>query len=107
MNGKIYGIGRFSGILFEYDFSKNEWVVKISVMGRWGCCGVSEGKYIYVVGGILYESREYIIGFFKVERFDLNLNKWEEVVVMNEVRYNVFGVVMNGKIYIVGGIVVI
>ncbi|XP_068683052.1 kelch-like protein 3 [Montipora foliosa] len=104
LNGKIYGTGRFSGILFEYDPSKNEWAVKTPAMGLWGCCGVSDGKHIYVVGGTLHEPREHTIGSFKVERFDPNLNKWEEAAAMNEARHNAFGAAMNGKMYVAGGI---
>lgn len=55
------------------------------------------------MGGIKNEI-DVINGIIIVEKFSLSGMMWEEVVVMNELRYVVFGVVMNGKIYIVGGL---
>ena len=90
--------------IYRYHPDKNTWeMCGDEALSRWGACGVTDGKCIYIMGGTKDETQE-INGTTKVEKFSPNESIWEEVAAMNEARHSAFGAAMNGKIYIAGGL---
>lgn len=59
--------------------------------------------HLHNVGGTKNET-DVISGTTIVEKFSPREMIWEEVAAMNEARHAAFGAVMNGKIYIAGGL---
>lgn len=84
----VYGVGSVEGYWKFISIYKDGDIVK-------GVCIVGEGKCLYFIGGILV--------FIECRKFDILEIKWENIVYMLEGRYNIYGVVFYGKIYIVGG----
>lgn len=64
---------------------------------------------LYVIGGLYIgdvDKNGYILRFVNyVVRFNIVIQKWEKIVSLLCVRYGVCGVVVCGKIFIVGGII--
>ena len=90
--------------LYKYDPDENTWDLEsYETLSRWGACGVTDGRYIYIIGGTENESKE-INATSKVEKvIPIEPYAWEEVAHMTEARHDAFGTAMNGKIYIAGG----
>ena len=90
--------------IYRYHPDKNTWEISGDcALSRWGACGVTDGQFIYIMGGTMNETNE-INGTTKVEKFSPSGMKWEEVAAMNEPRHAAFGAAMDGKIYIAGGL---
>ena len=100
----------------EYNPDKNIWEGSYRHIGRWGACFVTDGHYIFIIGGTLAGSED-ITATTKVEKFfpdDLAEDededededgevKFAKLAPMNEARHDAFGAAMNGKIYVAGG----
>ena len=56
---------------------------------------------MYIIGG---SSSLTDYGSTTVKKLNLQESSVEDVVAMNEARYNAFGAAMNGKIYVAGGL---
>ena len=104
LNNCMYAItGDESGTVYAYHPEQNDWdELDDAPSSRWGACGVTDGKHLYVMGGTSVDDIE-ISGTVTTERFDPNEDNWEEVADMQEARHGAFGVAMNGKLYIAGG----
>ena len=90
--------------IYRYHPDKNTWeLCGGDARSRWGACGVTDGQYIYIMGGTRKETL-VINGTIEVEKFSPSERTWEEVAAMNEPRHAAFGAAMNGKIYIAGGL---
>ena len=90
--------------IYTYHPDKNKWeIYGDRPLSRWGACGVSDGRHIFIMGGSKNENKE-INGITKVEKLDPSEDSWEEVAAMNEARHYGFGAAMNGKIYVAGGL---
>ena len=89
--------------ILRYDPAKSEWkeVIGSFKVHCYGLCGVTDGYHIYVIGGS--DSYYGKSGTTKVLRIDIEKGNCEEVVPMNEARRDAFGMSMNGKIYVAGG----
>jgi len=88
--------------IFKYNPVKNEWDKGQALM-RWGACSVSDGHYLYIMGGTNRGEKE-INATVVVEKVDPNADGMEDVAPMNEARHDAFGAAMNGKIYVAGGL---
>ena len=87
---------------YEYDPEWNQWdVLGMSVLRRWGTCGVNDGHHFYIIGGS-HRGDPEICGTSTVERCN-SVGFLEEITAMNEARHDAFGAAMNGKIYVAGG----
>jgi len=89
--------------IFTYNPVENKWDMLYDPLDRWGACGVTDGHYLYIMGGTNKEDEE-INAIAKVEKIDPSEYIREEVAVMNEARHDAFGAAMNGKIYVAGGL---
>jgi len=89
--------------IFTYNPVENKWDMLYHPLDRWGACGVTDGHYLYIMGGTNKEDEE-INAIAKVEKIDPSEYIREEVAVMNEARHDAFGAAMNGKIYVAGGL---
>ena len=94
--------------IYEYNPDKNIWVGSYRELGRWGACFVTDGHYIFIIGGILSQN-EKIITTTEVQKIipahgtENGKVEFKEVAPMNEARHDAFGAAMNGKIYVAGG----
>ena len=88
--------------IFKYHPDKNEWEM-CDTLSRWGASGVTDGQWIYMMGGTKNETLT-ITGTTIVHKFSPSGIIWEEVSAMNEARHAAFGAAINGKIYIAGGL---
>ena len=98
--------------LYEYNLDKNIWVGSFRCLDRWGACFVSDGHYIFIIGGTLEESSflenktkgttevKKIIPADETENDEV---EFKVVAPMNEARHDAFGAAMDGKIYVAGG----
>ncbi|XP_078351589.1 kelch-like protein 3 [Oculina patagonica] len=103
LNGCMYASGCETGMVYAYFPEKNDWDILDGLSSsRWGACGFTDGKYLYIIGGTPMNTYK-ISGTVTTERFDPSGNSWEEVAAMNEARHDAFGAAMNGKLYIAGG----
>lgn len=70
---------------------------------RMGVCIVIKNNFVYFFGGRFGYCWKFSC-LNEVYRFDLFVNKWERVVDMNEGRCYVLGVVVYGKVFVIGRI---
>lgn len=63
-------------------------------------CVVGAGHHLYLFGGKLPQSSEYVT---KAERFDTMVNEWEKIADMQYERGGAFGVASEEKIFVGGG----
>ncbi len=104
LNGCMYAIGGETGMVYAYYYPEmNDWDILDGLSSsRWGACGVTDGKYLYIIGGTPMNTFK-ISGTVTTERFDPSEYTWEEVAAMNDARHDAFGADMNGKLYVAGG----
>ena len=101
--------------IYEYNPDKNIWVGFFNCLRRFGACFVTDGHYIFLIGGTkisgspLSQKRKKITATTEVKKIipaDRTENgevEFKEVAPMNEARHDAFGAAMNGKIYVAGG----
>nr|XP_015196791.1 PREDICTED: kelch-like protein 15 isoform X3 [Lepisosteus oculatus] len=89
-----------SSKVFRYDPRQNSWLrmADMSVPRSEFAVGVI-GKYIYAVAGRTRDET-----FYSTERYDIVEDKWEFVDPYPVNKYGHEGTVLNGKLYITGGI---
>ena len=106
VRGQIYAIEITTmsdqSIIKRYDVELSSWQTVYTRQGcRVGSCVVGAGDCLYVFGGSLLESSEHVA---IAERFDTVETKWEEITEMQQERGYAFGVAIQGKIFVAGGI---
>ena len=106
VRGEIYAIKANTytkkSTIARYDVERCSWQTVLS--SHEGCredsCVVAAGNHLYVLGGKFPETLKYVA---KAERFDVVVNKWEEIADMRQGRGCAFGVATQGKIFVGGG----
>lgn len=82
----------------RYSFVINIWLfIVFMIICRSSLC-VLICRVLYVIGGVSYVGMLFNIG----EYLDSLINTWRVIVLMYDKRVSVFGVVINGKIYVIG-----
>jgi peroxiredoxin/N-acetylneuraminic acid mutarotase len=117
VNGKIYVIGGRTGHAFimsatntdaveEYDPANDVWSVPKERMptarsgGGWG----TDGRRIYVAGGEV--TTKQLVGAFRaIEAYDPATNSWAALPSMPMPRHGVAGAVIDGRFYLVSGMI--
>ena len=94
--------------IYEYNPDKNIWVGSLRCLSRVGACFVTDGHWIFIIGGTLSGNGKItattevqkVIPSDETEDGEV---EFKEVAPMNEARHDAFGAAMNGKIYVAGG----
>ena len=86
--------------LWIYDCHSNSRTQFPNWVERVGFCSLAVEKYIYILGGRLWNSDEDLS---ECARFNTEQNVWQKIAPLNEARRNAFGVCKNEKIFIAGG----
>nr|ACS83711.1 Kelch-like ECH-associated protein 1 [uncultured bacterium AOCefta2] len=111
LNNLIYAIGGYSSVLNAdmgandvFDPAMNSWfpMQPLSIPRQDHVAAVVNGK-IYVIGGITYGA-EVDVTSTSVEEYNPNTNTWTPKAPMPHGRTNASAAVVNGKIYVMGGI---
>ncbi len=113
INDTIYIVGAMTGKypretplenIYEYHPKTDTWKkgVEIPAARRRGSCGtvLYNGK-IYMVGGIIDGHYSGLVGWF--DSYDLSTGKWEVLPDMPHPRDHFPAIVMNDKLYAIGG----
>jgi N-acetylneuraminic acid mutarotase len=111
LNGKIYAIGGASATGFsstneEYDPATDTWIFKASMPTSRSDFGIAvyENK-IYCIGGYIKGNPPTGVNAAAVnEAYDPTTNTWTTRAQMPTARLNLRANVVNGKIYLIGGI---
>ncbi|MEW6200906.1 MAG: kelch repeat-containing protein [bacterium] len=117
VNGKIYLIGGQTALhnyynytlnnVYEYNPATNVWNEKSSLpVRRRAPISAVYNNVIYVMGGFFYEHPSPIAygPFPETFAYDVNTDTWTQKASMPQARYSGDAVVINGKIYVFGGI---
>lgn len=87
-------------IKYNFEFDLWEDVLVFDWDLRMGVCIVNKDNFIYFLGGWFGCN---MVCLSEVYRFDLCVKRWERLVDMNVERFKVFGVVVYGKVFVIGG----
>jgi RNA polymerase sigma factor (sigma-70 family) len=116
INGKIYAIGGTSddqrvvlAIVEEYDPATDTWTRKADMpTARMYLCTSASGGRIYAFGGSFIEQiggQSFIAALKTVEEYSPETDTWTKMADMPTARYLLTASVVNGKIYVIGGVV--
>ena len=94
--------------IYEYNPDKNIWVGSYRELGRFGAGFVTDGHWIFIIGGTLSGNRKItattdVQKVIPSDETEDGQVEFKEVAPMNEARHDAFGAAMNGKIYVAGG----
>jgi len=94
LNGRLYAIGSYSGLIFIYHPEKNEW--DLMKLPRYQCrtCGIADGRHPYIIGG---SSSLTEPGSTTAKRLDPSAERWDDLAAMNEARHDAYGAAMNSR----------
>ena len=69
-------------------------------------CPVASDRFIYFIGGVNVTQQEgHVFEYLRdVDRYDLSKNQWDKVADIHVARSFAYGVAVNGKVFIAGGI---
>ena len=105
MHGFLYVVGRKEGIgnqctVHKYSPDTNQWL-KVCPLStpRSDVCAVTDGSYLYAIGGTDKTGQYLNI----VERFDPRKNTWENLPPMLARRANAGGAVIKQRLFVFGG----
>ncbi|MYC77371.1 hypothetical protein F4X10_16530 [Candidatus Poribacteria bacterium] len=88
------------------SFAVQEWKVITQIpTKRWEFSTAVVDDKIYIIGGSLFENHAGPFGLSTVEVYDTQTNTWQRVADMPTPRTNAKAAVVNGMIYVFGGII--
>ena len=96
LNGDLYALHlAYDGAeMYRYDAETNNWGgIKSLPFVQWQSCIVTDGQFLYIIGG----------NTTRTSRYDSIDNKFEELACVKGRRWYAFGAALNGKIYVAGG----
>ena len=96
LNGDLYVLHlAYDGAeMYRYDAETNNWGgIKSLPFVQWQSCIVTDGQFLYIIGG----------NTTRTSRYDSIDNKFEELACVKGRRWYAFGAALNGKIYVAGG----
>ena len=92
--------------LWRYDLEAELIVQSIHWLNKTSACLVIVDSYMYTVGGYIEDLSPNSNVLFTVVaqsvRFDTQENEWQDLVSLQQARYQAFGVELNGKVFVAG-----
>ena len=105
LGGKVYCIGGSSNIVEYFDPNTNQWTkVKPMIKERWHACAIAYDNKIFVLGGLGWDDLgDTIVSHHSIEIYDPELDEWTLGPRMTQPRQYHKAVVLNDRIYAIGG----
>ena len=101
------GHGKHLNFITKYKPESNSWedITSFDMGSRVNICVVAKDNFIYFLGGFARsrKGRKGCKTLTDADRYDLKTDTWGKIAEFHQPRYNAYGAVAYGKIFIAGG----
>ena len=91
--------------LTKYNPESNSWedITSVDMGSRVKICVVAKDNFVYFLGGLARRSTYLGYSLTDADRYDLTADTWDKIADLHEPRFNAYGAVAYGKVFVGGG----